>query len=279
MTDEEIEIALLLKAIHLKYGYDFSDYAKASLTRRIKKNLQETGAGRIVEMIPKIIDDPEYFRYFLANMSVNVTQMFRDPLFYGAVREKVVPYLKTYPFIKVWSAGTSTGQEGYSLAIMLEEEGVYDHSTIYATDFDDDVLAVARKGIYSAAMMKESTRNYQKGGGRQSFARYFRADYDSVIFKSSLKQNIVFANHNLVTDGVFGEMNLIFCRNVLIYFNKELQDRVLQLFYDSLRNNGFLCLGEKETIDFSPLANAFTPIDRKRKIYQKKQRVPAKAVQ
>ena len=278
MTDEEIEIALLLKAIHLKYGYDFSDYAKASLTRRIKKNLQETGAGRIVEMIPKIIDDPEYFRYFLANMSVNVTQMFRDPLFYGAVRDKVVPYLKTYPFIKVWSAGTSTGQEGYSLAIMLEEEGLYDHSTIYATDFDDDVLAVARKGIYSVSMMKESTRNYQKGGGRQSFARYFRADYDSVIFKSSLKQNIVFANHNLVTDGVFGEMNLIFCRNVLIYFNKELQDRVLQLFYDSLRNNGFLCLGEKETIDFSPLANAFTPIDRKRKIYQKKQRAPAKAV-
>ncbi len=279
MTDEEIEIALLIKAIHLKYGYDFSNYAEASLTRRIKKNLQETGARRIMDMIPKIIDDPQYFKDFLVNMSVNVTEMFRNPLFYASIREKVVPYLKTYPFIKIWSAGTSTGLEAYSLAILLKEEGLYDNSTIYATDFDDDVLAIAQKGIYSAAMMKESTRNYQKGGGRESFARYFHADYDSVIFKASLKQNIVFANHNLVTDGVFGEMNLIFCRNVLIYFNKVLQDRVLQLFYDSLRNNGFLCLGEKETVEFSPLTGAFTPIDRKRKIYQKKYRIPARSVQ
>lgn len=273
MTDEDIEIALLLKAIHLKYGYDFSDYAGASLTRRIKKNFNESGVERIMDMIPRVLDDPVYFRDFLANLSVNVTEMFRNPLFYKAVRENVLPYLKTYPFVKAWSAGVSTGQEGYSLAILLKEEGLYDHSTIYATDFDDNVLAVARKGIYSASIIKESTRNYQKGGGSESFARYFHADYDSVIFNSALKRNLVFANHNLVTDGVFGEMNLIFCRNVLIYFNKSLQDRVLRLFYNSLKNNGFLCLGERETIEFSPLSGYFTPVDKKRRIYQKKQKV------
>ena len=275
MTDEEIEIAVLLEAVRLKYGYDFSNYAKASLTRRIRKNLDASGVKRIVEMIPKILDDKLFFQWFLDNLSVNVTEMFRNPLFYRTLRESVIPYLKTYPFIKVWSAGTATGQESYSLAILLKEEGLLDNATIFATDFNKEVLETARQGIYPAEMMKESTKNYQKSGGRESFAGYFHADYDSVIFNGALKKNMVFANHNLVTDAVFGEMNLILCRNVLIYFDKALQDRVLKLFYDSLRDNGFLCLGPKETIDFSSISDHFILVDKTGKIYQKK-RLPVK---
>ncbi len=270
IDNEEIEIKLLIEAIRLKYGYNFSQYSPASLTRRIKKGLSETGMKRISEMIPPIIYDGTFFDSFVLNLSVNVSEMFRDPLFFLSLRKKVVPYLKTFPHIKIWSAGVSSGEEVYSLAILLKEENLYEKSSIYATDFNTAVLETAKKGIYPADDIKKSTKNYQKSGGKESFGNYYLADYGSAIFDRSLKENIVFANHNLVTDGVFGEMNLILCRNVLIYFNEKLQNRVFKLFYDSLRQNGFLCLGSKETINFSDIAEYFVPVVKDLKIYQKK---------
>lgn len=269
--NEDIEIKLLIEAIKLKYGYDFSRYALASLTRRIKKGLAESGFGKISELIPPLLYDKPFFNDFVQNLSVNVTEMFRNPLVYRAIREKVVPYLKTFPFVKIWSAGTATGEEVYSLAILLKEEGIYDRCLIYATDFNDTVLESAQKGIYPAANIKLSTENYQKAGGKESFGRYYHAAYNSAILDRKLKKNIVFANHNLVTDSVFGEMHFILCRNVMIYFNLELQNRVLNLFNNSLCPNGFLCLGSKESIDFSKISNKFVSIDKKMKIYQKKQ--------
>jgi chemotaxis protein methyltransferase CheR len=273
MNNEEIEINLLLEAIFQKYGYDFRGYAKASLTRRIQKGLADTKCSRISELIPYIIYDKKFFKGFIKNLSIHVTEMFRDPHFFLALRQSVVPYLKTFPFIKIWSAGVATGEEVYSLAILLKEEGMYDHCRIYATDFNDTVLERAKRGIYSAELIKKSTRNYQQAGGRKSFGNYYYADYDSAIFDRSLQENIVFANHNIVTDSVFGEMQLILCRNVLIYFNTELQNRVLKLFSDSLRVNGFLCLGSKETIEFSEIQNFFTQFIEGQKIYQKKQQL------
>lgn len=270
MENEDIEIKLVLQAINLKHGYDFTKYAEASMKRRLRRNLQEAGLKNFSEMIPLIIYDKEFFNLFLHNLSVNVTYMFRDPLFFRAIREQIVPYLKTYPFIKIWSAGMSTGEEIYSLAILLKEEGLYDNCIIYATDFNDNVLEIARKGIYPAQDIPQHTANYQKSGGKKSFVSYYHADYNSVIFDNSLKKNIVFANHNLVTDSVFGEMNIIICRNVLIYFNKQLQNQVLDLFSKSLRSNGFLCLGSKESLEFSPCAPLYVPVDKAPKIFQKK---------
>ncbi|MCP3873231.1 MAG: protein-glutamate O-methyltransferase CheR [Desulfobacteraceae bacterium] len=270
MNNEDIEIMALLKAVRLKYGYDFSQYAGASLTRRIKKCLADSGLKYISEMIPLILYRKAFFDTFLNNFTVNVTEMFRDPLFFLSLRKKVVPYLHTYPFIKVWSVGVSTGEEVYSLAILLKEEGLYEKCLIYATDFNDTVLETARKGIYPAENIKKSTQNYQKAGGVNSFGTYYHADYNSVIFDRSIKKNIVFANHNLAIDSVFGEMNLILCRNVLIYFNRDLQERVLRLFDESLCNNGFLSLGSKETLNFSTIADYYTPVVKKHRIYQKK---------
>lgn len=269
MDTEDIEIALLIEAIRLKYGYDFRQYANASLYRRIQKCLEDSGLRNISDMVPRIVHDREFFKTFLNSLSVNVTEMFRDPTSFQVMREQLVPYLETFPFLKIWSVGVSTGEEVYSLAILLKEEGLYDKSLIYATDFNDTVLETARKGIYSAEDIKKSTRNYQESGGKTSFSKYYHADYNSVILKGSLKENIVFANHNIVTDSVFGEMNLILCRNVLIYFNKELQERAFSLFDASLGNRGFLCLGSKESLQFSSLAGSYDIIDGKQKIYQK----------
>lgn len=272
MDSEELEITLLLDAILGRYGYDFRGYARASLTRRIRKGMEESGCTRISELIPRVIHDKSFFLSFVRHLSVHVTEMFRDPSFFKALREEVAPYLATFPFIKVWSAGIATGEEVYSLAILLKEEGVYDKTRIYATDMSDIVLKKAQKGIYPIEMIKKSTRNYQLSGGRSSFGNYYHADYHSAIFDRSLKENIVFANHNVVSDSVFGEMNLILCRNVLIYFDVNLQNRVLQLFYDSLRPNGFLCLGSKETLEFSEVKDSFTPIAGDQKIFQKKRK-------
>lgn len=269
MDIEEVEIDLVIEAILKCYGYDFRDYARASLGRRIRKGLEEAKLTRISELIPHIVHDKDFFKRFVRNLSIHVTEMFRDPLFFKTLREKVIPYLETFPFVKIWSAGIATGEEVYSLAILLKEEGLYDRARIYATDFSDAVLEKAEKGIYEAELIKKSTRNYQKSGGKGSFGNYYYADYDSAIFDRSLRENIVFANHNIVTDGVFGEMHMILCRNVLIYFNSELQNRVLHLFSDSLRGNGFLCLGSKETIEFSDVKNDFRTFVKGQKIYQK----------
>ncbi|MBF0574006.1 MAG: hypothetical protein HQK69_09645, partial [Desulfamplus sp.] len=217
-----------------------------------------------------IIHDIDFFNLFLRSISVNVTEMFRDPHFFLSIRNTVIPYLRTYPFIKIWAAGVSTGEEIYSLAILLKEEGISDNFVLYATDFNDSALEIAQKGIYPASDMKLNTANYQHSGGKESFAGYFHADYNSVIFDSSLRKNIVFANHNLVSDGVFGEMNMIVCRNVLIYFNRKLQNSVLELFSKSLRINGFLCLGTKESLEFSSSASLYEPIDKTARIFKKK---------
>jgi len=265
-----IEIALLLEAIFKKYGYDFRNYSKAHVKRRLLNRVSLSNFKSISEMQHKVLRDNKFFEVILRDLSINVTEMFRDPSFYKALREEVIPILKTYPFIKVWHAGCSTGEEVYSFAVLLKEEGLYDRTQIYATDFNHDVLDIAKKGIYPINRIKEFTTNYQATGGTQSFSDYYMAHYNSVIFEQSLKKNMVFAEHNLVTDSVFAEVNLIICRNVLIYFNKELQNRVIDLFYDSLNNGGFLALGSKETIQFMSKADKFDTINSKEKIYKKK---------
>jgi chemotaxis protein methyltransferase CheR len=269
LQKEAIELALFLEAIYLCYGYDFRSYAKASVRRRMHRILEKSGCASIGEMIPKLLNDEGFALQVIYEFSVAVTEMFRDPAFYLSVRNNILPYLKTYPFIKVWHAGCATGEEVYSLAILLQEEGLYDRATIYATDFNENVLDKAREGIYALKDIRQYTTNYQKAGGVRSFADYYHARYESAIMNPSLKTNITFASHNLVTDGVFGEMHLIFCRNVLIYFNKELQDRVLGLFADSLALGGFLCLGSKESIQFSSVAKRFKAIDERARIFQK----------
>ncbi len=265
-----IEIDLLLQAMFAKYGYDFRNYSKAHVKRRVLNRLSLSNFKSISEMQHKVLRDTQFFEMMLRDLSINVTEMYRDPSFYLSLRKEVIPILKTYPFIKVWHAGCSTGEEVYSFAILLKEEGLYDRTQIYATDFNRDVLDIAKKGIYSIDKIKEFTSNYQEAGGTQSFSDYYIANYNSVIFDKSLKKNVVFAEHNLVTDNVFAEVNLIICRNVLIYFNKDLQNRVISLFCDSLNNGGFLALGSKETIQFTTKSSKFETISSTEKIYKKK---------
>jgi chemotaxis protein methyltransferase CheR len=255
---EKIEIDLFLETVYQRYGYDFRHYAKASVRRRVRHLLSKTPYARISEMVPRLLYDEDFAQSTIYDFSITVTEMFRDPGFYRSVRENVIPYLWTYPFIKVWLAGCATGEEVYSLAILLKEEGLYDRATIFA-----------REGIYSLRDMRQYTVNYQKTGGQRSFSEYYHAQYESAIMEPSLKKNITFANHNLTTDGVFGEMHLIFCRNVLIYFDRTLQNRVLNLLVDSLTRGGFLCLGAKETPQFSEVQEQLKVIDTRERIYQR----------
>ncbi|MBU3144590.1 protein-glutamate O-methyltransferase CheR [Clostridium sp. CF012] len=270
IANEEIEIQLLLEAINMKYGYDFRNYSNAHMERRIHYRMSLAGIDSISEMQHKILYDVEFFNLVLSDFSINVTEMFRDPSFYRAFRKEVIPILKTYPFIKIWHAGCSTGEEIYSMAILLKEEGLYDRSQIYATDFNKVALQKAKEGIYNIDDIKEYTYNYQQAGGQCSFSDYYIAQYNSVIFEPSLKKKITFAEHNLVTDGVFGEMHVIICRNVMIYFNKKLQSNVIKLFSDSLSNGCFLCLGSKESIKFSTSLDSFEEFISSEKIYRKK---------
>lgn len=270
IENENIEVQLLLEAIYLKYGYDFRDYARASVKRRILHHFNLSGLKNLAEMQHQILYNTDFFEGCLLDLSINVTEMFRDPSFYQTLREKVIPLLKTYPFIKVWHAGCSTGEEAYSMAILLKEEGLYKRAQIYATDFNDIVLQKAKEGIYPVEHIKDYTLNYQRAGGKTSFVEYYTAHHNSIIMDRSLKKNIVFANHNLETDGIFGEMQLILCRNVLIYFNRDLQNRVIKLFHDSLGRHGILCLGSKENIRFSAHADLFKNLAADERIYRKK---------
>ena len=267
---ENLEIDILLDAIYKRYGYDFRNYARASLKRRIFNFIKKNKLNRPSEIIAELLYNEQLFNEFICNISITVTEMFRDPTFYKTIREKVVPYLKIYPFIKIWHAGCATGEEVYSLAILLKEEDLYDRCKIYATDFNDRALNDAKEAIYPIEQIKKHTLNYQKAGGKKSFSDYYHSEYDSVIMDSSLKKNITFANHNLVADASFGEMNIIICRNVLIYFNKSLQNHVLDLFNDSLITNGFLCLGNKESLMFSDIENKYSDFEKKEKVYQKR---------
>jgi chemotaxis protein methyltransferase CheR len=266
---EPIEIDLLLEAVFRRYGYDFRSYARASIERRIKQFMLREGCASVSEMIPKILNDREFFARLTQYFSVTVTEMFRDPFVFRAVREVLVPLLRIWPHFKIWHAGCATGEEVYSLAIVLKEEGVYDRATIYATDFNDESLGRARDGIYKIGNMKESTQNYIQAGGKVSLSEYYHAKYDAVAMDGSLKERITFANHNLSVDEVFGEMHVVFCRNVLIYFNRELQNRALRLFTESLVHGGFLCLGTKEDLRFTDVNKLYTVVDKKAKIYRK----------
>ncbi len=270
LNNEEIEIKLLLEAIYLKYGYDFRGYSKNHIKRRIKKILTESGLDSISIIQHKILSDKIFFEKVFPSFSINVTEMFRDPSFFVALRKEVIPVLRTYPHIKIWHAGCSSGEEVYSMAIILKEEGLYNKTQIYATDINENVLKKAREGIYHIDLIKKYTLNYNKAEGTASFYDYYRANYDGAILDKSLRENIIFTEHNLVTDGAFGEMNLIICRNVLIYFIRDLQNRVIKLFSDSLCKGGFLCLGSKETLQFSEWVDMFDPFIESEKIYKGK---------
>jgi chemotaxis protein methyltransferase CheR len=269
-SPEEIEIRLLTEAIYQKYGYDFRNYGRAHIRRRILNRLALSHLSSVSEMTHKLLYDENFFNKILLDLSINVTEMFRDPDFYSSLRKELIPLLKTYPFIKIWHAGCATGEEVYSMAILLQEEGLLKRAQLYATDFNQLVLKKAKEAIFPADKMKEYNRNYKEAGGKKQFSAYYTASYESVKLNDDLKNNIVFADHNLVTDGVFGEMNLIICRNVLIYFNKDLQNKVIKLFYDSLQEGGFLCLGSRESLRFTKYAGKFETIDANQRIFTKK---------
>jgi chemotaxis protein methyltransferase CheR len=269
METQQIEIQLLLEAMHLKYGFDFSGYSNDVLIRRLENKLSCSRLKNIAEMIPKVLYEPDFLNSLVCDITITVTEMFRDPSVYLSFRKKILPILKTYPYINIWHAGCATGEEVYSMAIVLKEEGFYDKVQIYATDINDVALKKAKGGIYPASQIPEYTFNYQKAGGTGSFADYYHAKYDHAKMDRSLKKNITWANHNLVTDGVFGEMHLILCRNVFIYFDKNLQEQVLRLFSNSLCRGGFLCLGNSESMMFSEVEKDFVEFIKNQRIYQK----------
>ena len=264
---EDIEVGLLLEGVYRQYGYDFRDYAMSSLRRRVRHVVREEGLTTVSGLQEKVLHDPRCLQRFLLALSVNVTSMFRDPGFYKALRERVVPLLRTYPKVRIWHAGCSTGEEAYSFAIMLEEEGLYDRCQIYATDMNESVLKAAAAGEVPLRGMRENIANYIRSGGQSTFARFYAAVDDRAVLHPSLRRNIVFAQHNLVSDRSFNEFNVVLCRNVLIYFNRDLQDRVHRLFYQSLVRFGFLALGSKETVQFSAHQAAYEDLGER--IYRK----------
>jgi len=268
---EHLEIELLLEGVFRHYGFDFRSYAYASIRRRLWKRVQgeEGGLRTISDLQARILHDPDAMARLLLDLSVNVTAMFRDPSFYREFREKVVPLLRTYPFIRIWHAGCSTGEEVFSMAILLEEEGLYDRARLYATDINDVVLQRAKQGIFPLERMQEYTDNYIKAGGTRSFSEYYTAMYDGALFSPSLTRNVVFSPHNLVTDRSFSEFHVIFCRNVLIYFDKTLQNRVHRLFYESLVMFGVLALGGKESLKFSQFERRYEKLSPTEKLYKK----------
>ena len=268
-TLESIEIQLLFEGIYRYYGYDFRNYAPSSRSRRVQNFMQVEGIETISELQNRVLHDRGCLDRFLLSLTVNVTSMFRNPSFYVTFRNLVLPTLRTYPFIRIWHAGCSTGEEVYSMAILLEEEGIYHRCRIYATDTNEKVLQSARSGIFSLSSMQEYTQQYLKAGGKESFSEYYTAAYENAIFRSTLRENIVFSQHNLVTDGSFNEFNVILCRNVLIYFDRTLQDRVHDLFYQSLCSFGILALGRQETLRFTAKRDRYEELSKSDKIYRR----------
>jgi chemotaxis protein methyltransferase CheR len=266
---EDVEIDLLLDGLYRFYGFDFRDYSRASIKRRIVELMRAEKLGTVSAFQNRLLHDTACLDRLLLGLSVHATAMFRDPSFYLTFRRKVVPMLRTYPTVQVWIAGCSTGEEVYSLAILLQEERLYDKCRIYATDISQAVLRRARDGIFPLAAMRDYTTNYQQAGGANEFSDYYTAQYDSVIFSSSLKNNMVFSEHNLATDGSFNEFQVILCRNVMIYLNKDLQARVLNLLYDSLSMFGVFGLGNKESLKFTPRAAFYEHLNERDKLYRK----------
>lgn len=266
---EKIEITLLLEGIYQRYGHDFRNYAYPSIKRRIKHRLDLERLESLSQLQQKVLYDPLYMDKLLLDFSINVTEMFRDPEFYRSFRKHIVPLLHSYPFIRIWHAGCSTGEEAYSMAILLHEEGLYNKSKIYATDMNSQVIEKAKKGVFSFDKMQQYTSNYQKGGGKEEFSEYYTANQYGVKFQPFLSEHIVFAQHNLVTDSSFNEFNVILCRNVLIYFDKHLQHQVHGLFKESLSRFGILGLGSKESIRFTPYMENYEEVDAENKLYKK----------
>jgi chemotaxis protein methyltransferase CheR len=266
---EDIEIQLLLEGLYRYWGYDFRNYASSSLKRRIHNFLRKEAFISVSELQARVLHDRECLERFLLNLTVNVTSMFRDPSFYLALRNEVIPLLRTYPFIRVWHAGCSTGEEVYSMAILLQEEKLYQRCRIYATDFNEKVLQKAKTGIFSLKLMQDYTQLYLKAGGKESFSEYYTAAYDHAIFRPFLRDNIVFAQHNLATDSSFNEFHIIICRNVLIYFNQTLQKRVHELFYHSLCPFGILGLGRQESIRFTNHDQQYQELVKGEKLYRR----------
>ena len=267
---ERIEIELLLEGIFRHYGHDFRHYAFSSLRRRLKKTLEAEGLTTFSALQDRVLHDPNAMNRFLTSLAVNVTGMFRDPTFFDQMRKTVVPILRTYPFVRIWHAGCASGEEVYALAILLEEEGLYERSRIYATDMNGDALERAKAGIFPLSRMREYTASYLAAGGTRSFSEYYTAKYDAALFDPTLKRNVLFAQHNLATDKSFSEFNLILCRNVMIYFDRTLKARVLKLFGDSLAPLGILCLGRRESLRFSTVEEEYEEFDAKERIYRRK---------
>ena len=264
-----IELRLLIEAIYLKYSYDFRDYSGASQKRRVHHALHQMECASISELQARVLHDPDAFMQLLQYLTIPTSEMFRDPGYCKALREQVVPHLHTYPSLKIWIAGCSTGEEVYSMAILLKEEGLLERSIIYATDINPHSLERARKGVYRLDHMPAYSASYQAAGGKGALSDHYTAAYESALFDRSLIENVSFADHSLATDSVFSETQLVCCRNVLIYFNRKLQERALGLFHESLCHRGFLGLGSKETIDFSAYAGSFDPLVRAERIYRK----------
>jgi chemotaxis protein methyltransferase CheR len=266
---EKIEIELLLQGLYSWCGYDYRNYAYNSIRRRIRHRVYAEGLATITGLLEKILHDPACLKRLISDFSINVTEMFRDPLFFLSFREMVVPILRTYPSIRIWHAGCSTGEEVFSMAILLQEEGLYDRAKIYATDINSDVLKVAKSALFPLENMRKYTNNYMTAGGKAAFSDYYQVTHNGVKFHSYLSKNIVFAQHNLATDRSFNEFHVILCRNVLIYFNKTLQEKVHSLFYESLGMFGVLGLGDKETITFTDHANCYETISTSQKLFRK----------
>ena len=266
---EKIELDCLLEAVYQRYGFDFREYAPASLRRRVNRRVKLEGLPSISALQDQLLRDPEVMQRLLLDLSINVTAMFRDPTFHLALREQVVPLLRTYPFTRIWVAGCSTGEEVYSLAILLEEEALYDRTRIYATDLNEDVLERARLGVFPLARMQDYTRNYIGAGGKRAFSDYYTSGYDGAAFDRSLMRNVVFAQHNLAMDRSFNEFHVILCRNVMIYFERSLQKRVFELFDGSLARLGILALGHKESLRTSAHADRYEELDAIERLYRK----------
>jgi chemotaxis protein methyltransferase CheR len=264
-----LEIDLLLTGIAEHYGYDFRNYARASLTRRVRKALQGEGLKSVSSLQNKLLHDEDAAMRFVASMSVHTTAMFRDPEVYRLLREQVIPMLRTYPFVRIWHAGCSSGEEVYSLAILLEEEGLYNRCRIYATDMSDLILDRARKGVFPLRDMREHTRAYHSAGGNHDFSAYYVTDQQSAVFTKSLSRHIVFSQHNLVCDSAFNEFQLIMCRNVLLYFDQTLRERSYQLFGASLSTFGWLVLGKQESLRFSGHAPQYRELRDAARVYRK----------
>ncbi len=266
---EEVELDLLLDGVARRYGYDFRDYARGSLRRRVRNVMVDEGLPTFSALQERLLRDPDCFGRFITGLSVNVTGMFRDPTVYLAFRRLVIPMLRTYPFIRVWHAGCATGEEVYSLAILLREEALYDRCLLYATDISEAVLTRARRGVFPKAAMTRYERLYRESGGTEDFSRYFVADEENAIMSESLREKIVFSQHSLVSDRSFNEFNVIFCRNVLIYFNQNLRSRVHEILYESLVNFGVLVLGLKEVVAYTPHADRYEALDPEARIYRR----------